>query len=140
MSFALEDLRRLCPVVRVVVAETKGSVPREVGAAMYVTDQVVAGTIGGGALELAAIGQMLAHFLDAFGVEKKTHHVAFVSIDRMKGSKHLRRDKTSPLSSMRHRNAAIGFPIRYASRLIVGLPWSSSTLGKPHRRLPTKPA
>ena len=55
MSFALEDLRRLCPVVRVVVAETKGSVPREVGAAMYVTDQVVAGTIGGGALELAAI-------------------------------------------------------------------------------------
>lgn len=43
------------PAVRVVVAETRGSVPREVGAAMVVTPDQVAGTIGGGALEFEAI-------------------------------------------------------------------------------------
>lgn len=43
------------PAVRVVVAETRGSVPREVGAAMIVTRDEVAGTIGGGALEFEAI-------------------------------------------------------------------------------------
>ncbi|MDJ0638328.1 MAG: xanthine dehydrogenase accessory protein XdhC [Paracoccaceae bacterium] len=43
------------PVARVVVASTQGSVPREVGAAMMVSDQGVTGTIGGGALEFEAI-------------------------------------------------------------------------------------
>ncbi|WP_422071979.1 xanthine dehydrogenase accessory protein XdhC [Tranquillimonas rosea] len=38
-------------VARVVVAETSGSVPREVGAAMLVWPDGQAGTIGGGALE-----------------------------------------------------------------------------------------
>jgi len=43
-------------VVRVVVAEVRGSAPREVGAAMLVTrDGLIGGTIGGGALELEAI-------------------------------------------------------------------------------------
>ena len=42
-------------VVRVVVAETRGSVPRERGAAMLVWDGGQCGTIGGGALELAAV-------------------------------------------------------------------------------------
>ena len=40
MTFALDNLRRAAasgPVARVVVTETKGSVPREVGAAMLVT-------------------------------------------------------------------------------------------------------
>ncbi len=37
--------------VRVVIAEAKGSVPREVGAAMIVWDSGQSGTIGGGALE-----------------------------------------------------------------------------------------
>ncbi len=59
MSFDLEKLRALvgdhARVARVVVAETRGSVPREVGAAMYVFDQGIAGTIGGGALEFEAI-------------------------------------------------------------------------------------
>lgn len=42
------------PVTRVVVAEVKGSTPREVGAAMLVWDGGQSGTIGGGALEFEA--------------------------------------------------------------------------------------
>ena len=38
-------------VVRVVLAEVKGSSPREVGAAMLVWPEGQSGTIGGGALE-----------------------------------------------------------------------------------------
>lgn len=55
MTFAIDDIRRLTPVVRVVVADTQGSVPREVGAAMLVTQDAIEGTIGGGALEFEAI-------------------------------------------------------------------------------------
>lgn len=55
MTFPLEDIRRLGKVVRVVVADTKGSVPREVGASMLVHCTGVEGTIGGGALEFEAI-------------------------------------------------------------------------------------
>ena len=56
MSFPLEEMRALGrPVVRVVVAETHGSVPREVGASMLVSEDGVTGTIGGGALEFEAI-------------------------------------------------------------------------------------
>ena len=44
------------PLVRVVVAEVRGSAPRDVGAAMLVSSAgLVGGTIGGGALELEAI-------------------------------------------------------------------------------------
>lgn len=60
MSFPLDQMRALArsgPVVRVVVADTKGSVPREVGASMLVTEDDVIGTIGGGALEFDAIKQ-----------------------------------------------------------------------------------
>lgn len=60
MSFQLDQMCTLAeqgPVVRVVVAATKGSVPREVGAAMLVTTNEVFGTIGGGALEFDAIKQ-----------------------------------------------------------------------------------
>ena len=42
-------------VVRVVVAEADGSVPREAGAAMLVSETGLSGTIGGGALEFEAI-------------------------------------------------------------------------------------
>ena len=42
------------PVARVVVAEVKGSAPREVGAAMLVWQDGQDGTIGGGALEFQA--------------------------------------------------------------------------------------
>ena len=49
------SLFREFPAVRVVVAETRGSVPREVGAAMVVTENEAVGTIGGGALEFEAI-------------------------------------------------------------------------------------
>jgi xanthine dehydrogenase accessory factor len=58
VTFALETLRARAangPVVRVVVAETHGSVPREIGAAMLVTSNDLEGTIGGGALEFEAI-------------------------------------------------------------------------------------
>lgn len=67
MSFALARLAELAaagPVARVVVAETKGSVPREVGAAMLVTDTGVEGTIGGGALEFAAIARARSALAD----------------------------------------------------------------------------
>ena len=60
MTFDLARMRDAAmrgPVVRVVVAETKGSVPREVGASMIVTDTAVSGTIGGGTLEFEAIGR-----------------------------------------------------------------------------------
>jgi xanthine dehydrogenase accessory factor len=43
--------------VRVVVVRADGSTPREVGAAMLVARNAIEGTIGGGALEHAAIGE-----------------------------------------------------------------------------------
>jgi xanthine dehydrogenase accessory factor len=46
--------------VRVVVVRADGSTPREVGAGMIVTPDGVSGTIGGGALELVAIGEAKA--------------------------------------------------------------------------------
>lgn len=58
MGFDVEALRRAVEahgrVARVVIAEVKGSAPREIGAAMLVWDGGQAGTIGGGALELEA--------------------------------------------------------------------------------------
>ena len=45
------------PVVRVVVAATEGSAPRETGAAMIVDADGSIGTIGGGQLEFAAIAR-----------------------------------------------------------------------------------
>ena len=58
MSFPLQRMIELAasgPVVRVVVAGTQGSVPREVGASVLVTADGLEGTIGGGALEFEAI-------------------------------------------------------------------------------------
>lgn len=60
MSFGLDRIAQLAargPVARVVVAATRGSVPREVGAAMLVTAGACEGTIGGGALEFEAIAR-----------------------------------------------------------------------------------
>lgn len=58
MGFELEQMKRLTAehgrVARVVIADVKGSSPREVGAAMIVWDGGQSGTIGGGALELQA--------------------------------------------------------------------------------------
>lgn len=58
MSFDFAALGRAVaahgPVIRVVVAATAGSAPREVGAAILVWRDGQAGTIGGGALEHAA--------------------------------------------------------------------------------------
>ena len=42
-------------VCRIIVAEAKGSCPREAGADMYVTQSEICGTIGGGALEFEAM-------------------------------------------------------------------------------------
>ncbi len=70
MSFGLNEmLGGPLPVVRVVVAATQGSVPREVGASMLVSAQTVTGTIGGGALEFEAIArarEVLKTGLDRF--------------------------------------------------------------------------
>lgn len=61
--FDLEALRAAVAahgrVARVVVAEVRGSAPREVGAAMLVWDGGQSGTIGGGALELMAAQQAI---------------------------------------------------------------------------------
>lgn len=58
MSFDRDALRQALAahgrVARVVIAEHKGSSPREVGAAMLVWEGGQSGTIGGGALELEA--------------------------------------------------------------------------------------
>ncbi len=63
MGFELEKLGTLVAkhgrVARVVIAEVKGSSPREVGASMFVWDGGQSGTIGGGALELMAAEQAL---------------------------------------------------------------------------------
>lgn len=56
LSAALRERPR---VARVVVAEVAGSAPREVGAAMLVWPGGQSGTIGGGALELAAADHAL---------------------------------------------------------------------------------
>src|SRR5438093_2123434 len=60
MSDWIDDLARLRersePAIVVTVASTKGSVPRGPGTKMIVTDTDVYGTIGGGHLELQAIG------------------------------------------------------------------------------------
>jgi len=61
MSFDRDDLAaaiaRHGPVARVLVAETKGSVPREAGAAMLVWAEGQSGTIGGGTLEWEAVAR-----------------------------------------------------------------------------------
>ncbi|MFV2038346.1 MAG: XdhC family protein, partial [Paracoccaceae bacterium] len=58
MSFDLKSLESAVAqhgrVVRLVVADVRGSAPREVGAAMLVWADGQSGTIGGGALELQA--------------------------------------------------------------------------------------
>ncbi|MCG7629106.1 xanthine dehydrogenase accessory protein XdhC [Epibacterium sp. MM17-32] len=58
MGFDVDALRAAVAahdrVIRVVVAEVKGSAPREVGAAMLVWSGGQSGTIGGGALEFEA--------------------------------------------------------------------------------------
>ena len=63
MGFELDTLNALVAkhgsVARVVIAEVKGSSPREVGAAMLLWDGGPNGTIGGGALELQAATQAL---------------------------------------------------------------------------------
>lgn len=67
MSFDRDSLERHVaggPVARVVVAATKGSVPREAGAAMLVTADETFGTIGGGALEFEAIDRARAALED----------------------------------------------------------------------------
>ncbi|MEM1078924.1 MAG: xanthine dehydrogenase accessory protein XdhC [Pseudomonadota bacterium] len=51
-------------VARVVVAEVKGSVPREVGAAMLVWADGQSGTIGGGALEFEAAARARESWTD----------------------------------------------------------------------------
>lgn len=59
MAFDLKELKRLIDlngnIVRIVVTEIKGSVPRDVGTSMVVWKDGQTGTIGGGALEYQAV-------------------------------------------------------------------------------------
>jgi len=74
MSFDVQTLRDAVRqhgrVVRVVVAEVLGSAPREVGAAMLVWPGGQSGTIGGGALELAASDRAVAALRGGDWVER----------------------------------------------------------------------
>ncbi|MCU0912411.1 MAG: xanthine dehydrogenase accessory protein XdhC, partial [Rhodobacteraceae bacterium] len=56
-------------VARVVVAEAKGSAPREAGAAMLVWEDGQDGTIGGGALEWEAAARARAMLAASAGAE-----------------------------------------------------------------------
>ncbi len=70
MSLRPEVLARAAargPFTRVLVAEVKGSAPREAGADMLVWADAAEGTIGGGALEWQALAQARAGFA---GVER----------------------------------------------------------------------
>lgn len=60
------------PVVRVVVADTRGSVPREAGAAMLVWGTGQSGTIGGGALEYDAVAQARVQLRDGMAQRVQT--------------------------------------------------------------------
>jgi len=63
MSLDLPALRAACnagPLVRILVSRTAGSVPRTAGTSMLVTTSAQSGTIGGGALEFAAVTQARA--------------------------------------------------------------------------------
>jgi xanthine dehydrogenase accessory factor len=57
VPFARRWLAEGVPAIVVTVGTTRGSVPREQGTRMLVTTDAVAGTIGGGHLELQAIEQ-----------------------------------------------------------------------------------
>jgi xanthine dehydrogenase accessory factor len=76
MSFDRAALIRACQthgaVARVVVADVRGSAPREVGAAMLVWQNGFSGTIGGGRLEFEAI--RAARTLDEPGARRLTRH------------------------------------------------------------------
>lgn len=61
-------------VIRIVVAATKGSAPREVGATMLVHARGVSGTLGGGHLEFKAIA-LARELLDSTG--PMAHHQRF---------------------------------------------------------------
>jgi xanthine dehydrogenase accessory factor len=61
----IEMLRHERAVVRVVVAETRGSTPREAGACMLIGEDRVVGTIGGGRLEWEAIAAARELLTDA---------------------------------------------------------------------------
>ena len=60
LSALAQAVRRHGRVARVVIAATAGSAPRETGAAMLVWGEGAEGTIGGGALEFAALARARA--------------------------------------------------------------------------------
>lgn len=66
----IELLRHHAAVVRVVVAEARGSTPREAGACMLVGESLVAGTIGGGRLEWEAVAAARELLADASGAAR----------------------------------------------------------------------
>lgn len=58
--------------VRVSILETRGSTPREVGAEMIVTTSATTGSIGGGAVEHAAIARARAMLRDGTAADRLT--------------------------------------------------------------------
>lgn len=87
MSFDRDGLIDACRthgvVARVVVAATRGSAPREIGASMLVWDGGTSGTIGGGTLEHEAIKKARAHM--EVGHYSITHHALGPSLGQCCG-------------------------------------------------------
>jgi xanthine dehydrogenase accessory factor len=62
------------PAVLVQVSETRGSAPREAGTRMLVTADEVLGTVGGGHLELQAIGTAREMLAQAGAASRSVHY------------------------------------------------------------------
>jgi len=92
-------------VVRVTVVRADGSTPREVGAAMYVRADAVRGTIGGGALELAAISH--AHALLKDGVDDGVRPLAHTVAESLNRSG----EGSDPISTPQSRREVRDFPL-----------------------------
>ena len=106
------------PVARVVIAAHDGSSPREVGAAMLVWAEGQSGTIGGGALEWAALARARAMVSDQTppttipsprggGEVPITASVALA-------------DRTGPPPPPRGEGMGVGGPLRHVQRIALG--------------------
>lgn len=137
MAFELAKLRELVDqhgrVARVVIAETRGSSPREIGAAMLVWDGGQSGTIGGGALELAASQSALrgdwveTHALGpdlgqccGGAVTLVTEVYDSAGLEQISGPVHMRGSGDMPLSVQRILNRARGQGLLPEPQMIDG--------------------
>jgi len=73
LSALTQTVQTHCHVARILIADHKGSSPREAGTAMLVWDAGFSGTIGGGALEYQAVKH----------AQKQLKNIAITSVQRI---------------------------------------------------------